>query len=855
MSAKFLHVFSDENSDLKKHIGCMTGFFQMFERHQFLSPRLSHRLNHKRSISSGHAHSSSNSSSPITEFVLEKSHSKNCSENRRVSMESSRTSFSSSSCSSSFSSLDCNKSTQEPQPNELLDFRDVVKDSIYREARGLSIKTSTKEKDESKKKNAFKHRDSPRPDSKSRIAMEMDESFRVLPRLKEAHCEEERRPSFERKTSSKIHSVSRDSPRYSYDGRDDAKLVSKLRESPRLSLDSITDSCKISMNRKSPKVLSFEQESSSQTRHSVVVAKLMGLEAMPNNVQEQPTNISSSLNNNVRGKKKKNKCQERKPMTTNARIPIETAPWRQQEKLHVPKKAPFRHRPETIHSEKEKRLKELEILQSNKDLMDPKLLLDAVQVPMKTNRASESPIVIMKPMKSISKARASPSSAVIPLEGLSRLKTSRRSETLEKKNKPLNNNTEENCLPRPPSRIQLPHKESNGNSIKTSGSISPRLQQKKVGEEKKLRRPPTPSSDLNQRQSPNRQSSESISPRGKLGRKPTKKTVSTDNRSSEASTETRKDETSLRSYNNISLASSQADIEVTSADRSSEHNKSSVNLNEDAAIAAPEQPSPISVLDASFCQVDMMQSPVKTASNSFRDSSSEISHKKLKSIEILVKKLSQLSSKDGETQTTDYIALLCDTQNPDHRYISEILLASSLLMKDLTAMPIQLHSSGHPINPDLFFVLEQTKSQTNILQPKNDTVKLHRKLIFDMVNEVLVQKLELTSPYIKTGKLSRILPTGQRLLRQVCSEIDQLQNESLKDENSDNNDDNFVSGEQVLKRSVEWQHFGSEMQELVLEIERSIFKELIDDVVCCELDAAAALQTKTQRRRKQLFAK
>lgn len=176
-------------------------------------------------------------------------------------------------------------------------------------------------------------------------------------------------------------------------------------------------------------------------------------------------------------------------------------------------------------------------------------------------------------------------------------------------------------------------------------------------------------------------------------------------------------------------------------------------------------------------------------------------------------------------------------------------------MKDLTAMPLQLHSSGHPINPDLFLVLEQTKSQTNILRPKNDTEKLHRKLIFDVVNEVLVQKLELTSPYIKTRKLSRILPTGQRLLRQVCSEIDQLENENLKGENSEN-DDNLVSGEQVLKKSVEWQHFGSEMEEIVLEIERSIFKELIDDVVCCELDAAvAALQTKNQRRRKQLFTK
>ncbi|KAJ0963510.1 hypothetical protein J5N97_028632 [Dioscorea zingiberensis] len=946
MAAKFLHVFADENSELKKQIGCMTGFFQMFERHQFTPGRRSKRLNHKRMISSGHVHSSS-SSSPIAEhngsspqIVLEKNPSKNFSENQRASMESSRTSFSSSSCSSSFSSLECNRSTQEPPSNEhtghqSLEFRDVVKESIYRETRGLSINTSSKDKEEANMKNAFKHRDSPRPDKscgiglygKSRKAMDMDESLRVLVRLKEAHCHssvcsEEPRQSFEGKASS-ICLGSRDTPRFSCDGREasreDTKLASKLRESPRLSLDSrqssvrssnlesklnsiVSDSCKIRTNRRTPAASNLEQESSSQTRHSLVVAKLMGLETMPslNSDAQKQICLSRSLNNNVcvpsSGKRKNGATkpsQERKqgPPSKPKTNAIETAPWRQQEKLPIAKKPPFRHRPESVYSEIEKRLKDLEVLQCNKDLMVLKKFLDAMHVPKNTQpqivhpipvfskgsamtKAFESPIVVMKPMKCTSKSSAS-SSSVSPLEGLSGLRKLRTGETSERKKSSLDNKmprdqksvnkVEENSLPKTPSRMvqsssskpQVKPKENNGNSVKTSGSLSPRLQQRKVGEEKKIRRPPMPSLDLNktQKQSPNRQPSESVSPRGKLGRKPAK-TLSNDDRLSEASSETRNfsqpgscDETSLRSYSNISMGSSQ---------------KHSLTVNEDAATAAPEQPSPISVLDASFYQDDMPHSPVKKNSNSFKDDSTslrnlspEINHKKLKSIEILVQKLSQLSSKDGETQTTDHIASLCETQNPDHRYISEILLASGLLMKDLTAgpigtMPLQLHPSGHPINPDLFLVLEQTKSETALRQ-KNGPKKLHRKLIFNVVNEVLAQKLELTSPFKKVRKLSRSLPTGQRLLKEVCLEIDQLQNESSNSE-KDGDNDNLISGEEVLRKSVEWQDFGSEVPELVLEIERSIFKELIDEVVCCEADAAA-LQAKSHRRRRQLFAK
>jgi len=107
-------------------------------------------------------------------------------ERQRISTESSRVSFSSS-CSSNLSSLDCNKTAQletssfdqiifpetpsrDPEINQPsnsphlgqqpLNLRDVVKDSMYRESKGLSIKTTTREEAVGR---AVKHRNSPRP--------------------------------------------------------------------------------------------------------------------------------------------------------------------------------------------------------------------------------------------------------------------------------------------------------------------------------------------------------------------------------------------------------------------------------------------------------------------------------------------------------------------------------------------------------------------------------------------------------------------------------------------------------------------------------------------------------------------
>ncbi|CAL9157684.1 unnamed protein product [Musa hybrid cultivar] len=1117
MSAKFLHTFADEDPEMKRQIGCMTGIFQIFDRQRLLTGR---RL-------SGHSHQGvssgkvlSNRSSVGTEgnrcsphIVLERSLSKSLNENQRISVESSRTSYSSSSC-SSFSSLDCNKSSQEEHPSveriyctersvkdspklkshevhakpiccELqgnppnlsiqtdcrsLDFQDVVKDSIHKDTQPLSVRTSLKEET---KNHTLKHKDSPRPillsksmdashtteiDGRSRVHIDLGESLRVLAKLKKApwyfsEANEPPRKSYEAKDTS-FYPLSKEAPRFSYDGRDSrssldsresSKISSKLRELPRLSLDgrecsntTLKEFDRSSINRRADVILEHQQEPGSCKRPHSIVAKLMGLEAEPNS-QEQvvlpDTNSNKKFDNFNRQKNigfaskqltNTQDCKEdllscshkcfikdpaiplqKRPTSIikpvfQSRVPIEPAPWRHNDKICIPQKMTFvprecqiKKQSESVYSEIEKRLKELEFQQSNKDLRALKHILDAMHAKGlletkntadqpsktsvssspsgsaqnvgtidaqntigshptftkgdKTSRAFDSPIVIMKPAKSFNRLDISPSS-VIPLEGLSGLRRLRTSNPVDKKKAsvsmtlhkdqtpkacretacqpPLSedkkfrkeeNGTQKNCMrmSQVSPRLQGALREDIGSPVKASNSLSPRLQLKKSEMEKRSR-PPLPSSPSNMppKQPANRYSSESVSPRGRLRRKPAQAQQNND-QLNDTSSETRSrndqyDKISLKPDGHISLIS-QADMEEITSNHSNDpcifrqgnqspsgrgaksassamyrkknsHSSKEDGLAVEIETAVPKQPIPIPVLHASLNQDDLP--PKEISSKSFEDDeihassvdcrnptglpdapspnlSSGFNQKKLANIEHLVQKLRQISSKDDEASTTDHIALLCEKQSPDHRYVSEILLASGLLMRDLTSgpistVPIQLHPSGHPINPDLFFVLEQTKSpclakpvtvSQNIVQLKSDPEKLQRKLVFDVVNELLIQKLKLASPGPRPDPLLQVrkakFPSGQRLLKEICSDIEHLKAESFV-AGSLYGDNSFMAGEDMLQHSEDWTDSGKELPTIVLEIERSIFKDLIDEVISGQ--GATGFQSKASRR-------
>lgn len=198
----------------------------------------------------------------------------------------------------------------------------------------------------------------------------------------------------------------------------------------------------------------------------------------------------------------------------------------------------------------------------------------------------------------------------------------------------------------------------------------------------------------------------------------------------------------------------------------------------------------------------------------------------------MLEKLQQLSvNKDEDAPPVDHIAFLCETESPDHRYVSEILLASGLLMKDLGSgqTGLQLHSSGYPINPDLFHVLEQRKAgwvstPDGIHQSrsgtKSDPRRAHRKLMFDTVNELLLQKFEKETAVYALSSFTR-----------------------AKD----------PPDAEILRRLQGWTSFSKELPGMVLEIERSIFKELVDEVVHGESADGPEMKA-AGRRRRRLFA-
>jgi len=175
--------------------------------------------------------------------------------------------------------------------------------------------------------------------------------------------------------------------------------------------------------------------------------------------------------------------------------------------------------------------------------------------------------------------------------------------------------------------------------------------------------------------------------------------------------------------------------------------------------------------------------------------------------------------------------IFSNTKHPDHKYISEILLASGLLSGHTSSQIF--HSPGHLINPKLFFALEQVKTKRHFNIEDNakkvarfkNPEQMQRKLIFDVVNDILVQKLILDNssalwcqPNGFTG------PKGKQLLDELCTEIEQLQpqngNVSLARED-----------ENLKPQHAIWSNCCTEIPNIVLDIERLIFKDLITEVV------------------------
>lgn len=206
-----------------------------------------------------------------------------------------------------------------------------------------------------------------------------------------------------------------------------------------------------------------------------------------------------------------------------------------------------------------------------------------------------------------------------------------------------------------------------------------------------------------------------------------------------------------------------------------------------------------------------------------------MNHQKLLYINNLLQNLRNLNPNHDE-EHTDYIASLCENcTNPDHKYIAEILLISGLLLTDLSSdsVPFKLHPSGHPINPELFHVLEKTKT---CLKPNKE--KIHRRLVFDNVNEILLEKLGFAGSIVETRvRYKRVSWNARKLLKELCFEIDQLEATQRP---------NAIVSER-------WDDCYGEIYGMVLGIERLIFKEIVSEMC---IGASGGTKVRPNRRRR-----
>lgn len=341
-------------------------------------------------------------------------------EKRRISSDSSRCSNPSSGNTSSFLSLDDTRSMKSERL-ERSSFRQnnsaevlVTQDSplhrlhgsdpsgkqslnIHRDVRGITVKSGNREKSPT-----LTYIDSPRPLQKPNKSAKprfsgLQESLGVLPNFRKL-----------RSSMDSMEHSRKESPRLSYDGRetrDALKSNSRLKELPRHSLDSKRGSMMGSSQvHHNDLIMDSPREVGSHRRQASVVAKLMGLETLPNSMSEPEVlhsidsgetldfSRSSRTSNGTLDSHQREIISQQvnhaafpKKLNLTSRFPMEPAPWKKPDGGQSTE-APQNTR--SVYGEIEKRLSQLEFKKSGKDLRALKQILEAIQ---KSKEKSDAP--------------------------------------------------------------------------------------------------------------------------------------------------------------------------------------------------------------------------------------------------------------------------------------------------------------------------------------------------------------------------------------------------------------------------------------------------------------------------------
>ncbi|TXG63734.1 hypothetical protein EZV62_010728 [Acer yangbiense] len=626
------------------------------------------------------------------------------------------------------------------------------------------------------------------------------------------------------------------------------------KEAPRLSLDSraVVDakgSLKAREIRTNAAILSANRcenteeaaggdDNEKQRRSTSVIARLMGLEPLPNSdpepekkselrrsasesrvskeyrfidginfqlKQSQPSNSQGNISSNVirqnnagREERMNRRQVDPKQFTVrNVRGEAAKAPQRGgigQRKSFFDSADFFPEPKQTvsIYGEIEKRLKMRGIDEPSKDLETLKQILEALQLkgllhPKKNFNQSnlrnfvydESPIVVMKPgsvnrqgrltndsSTSSFRSRTSPrrnlnfsgdmSPAVSPRRDRPEVDRNARNHSPSRGRNSMSPTRSESSVKSPSRRRALnveTQKKVNNESCTEQRRVSPKINAKRVGSDQSTNRSPRMT-------------------------KPTAEIRYKDSKGAE-------DETST-----ISETSSHTDTELQ---RSKVEGRSLLErcdklLHSIAEMTASElQPSPVSVLDSSFYKDESSPSPVMKRSIDFKDLQIESED------DIWSPAISSVESKSDD--------------DCDFTYISDILRASNYLPED----------------SDVFLLLE--KQQYLKGKDTSKVSRLQRRLVFDTINEILNRKRQLPPWKLTSCANSN---SGHASLNQIWSEFQKIRER-------DTSEDLFNAICSVLKKDLAGDaingDFPTEMSEAVLDIERLIFKDLIGETI------------------------
>ncbi|KAF9618627.1 hypothetical protein IFM89_002322 [Coptis chinensis] len=606
----------------------------------------------------------------------------------------------------------------------------------------------------------------------------------------------------------------------------------KFREAPRLSLDSrATVDGKGSFYPKEIRTNSSiyctshqsEEENDKQRRSPSVIARLMGLDALPDSGREpikkaelrrsasesrvsrdlrsidgnnfpvilkKENNVASAADQRMRPPRARTSNLESSQKVSNGYSDA----WQRKSYFDSQDFFPEPKQSGSLYGEIEKRLRMRGIDEPAKDLETLKQILEALQLKglLHSKKSAdniissrnivydgkfayeEAPIVLMKPSRPrVSVNRIdSLSSKVKPKQGINRntnfsgrlnIDRNARSARLVEQNQSSEKSPSSLARRRGSPNVEVQRR---GNESKSSPIHSPKVNSKKIGPDQMTIKSPR-------------------------NRKPVGDHLSKERLSSPVDNEPSTISESSRS------SSSQIDLERTKVEDYKEGRslleRCDKLLHSISEITAPTnelQPSPVSVLDSSFYK-DESPSPIMKRCIDFnKDQAVELEDENW-----------------SPAMSPIQLKLKYNSNDLDFVYVSEILKASTCVSEDT----------------NVFWLLEKQQYRTN----SSDNSRLHRKLVFDIITEILNRKTLL--PPWKTFSSTKCI-SGTSHLQQIWSEFRRIREKDPAEDLFE-----IICG--VLKKDMAgdstngWGDTPMETSEAVLDIERLIFKDLVVEAI------------------------